>query len=46
MFRCSELVSIKWEHLRFPNRGGVMIFVPGSKTDQGGAGAWVWLAAA
>jgi integrase len=46
MFRGSELVGIRWEHVRFPKRGGVMIFVPSSKTDQGGQGAWVWLAAA
>jgi integrase len=42
MFRCSELVGIRWEHLHFCSQGGVMIFVPQSKTDPG-EGAWVFL---
>jgi hypothetical protein len=44
MFRCSELVAIQWQHVHFCSNGGVMIFVPTSKTDPG-AGAWVFLAA-
>ena len=43
MFRSSELVGIRWEHLHFPRRGGGMVFIPNSKTDQGGAGAWVYI---
>lgn len=44
MFRSSELVGLQWEHVHFPGRGGVMLYVPQSKTDPG-EGAWVMLAA-
>ena len=44
MFRCSELVAIQWQHIHFCSNGGVMVFVPQSKTDPG-EGAWVFLAA-
>ena len=36
-FRCSELVSIQWEHIDFVPEG-VEIFLPKSKTDQEGKG--------
>jgi integrase len=42
MFRSSELVGIRWEHVYFCSNGGIMIFVPHSKTDPGD-GAWVFL---
>lgn len=42
MFRSKELVGIKWEHVHFCSSGGVMIFIPRSKTDPG-EGAWVFL---
>lgn len=44
MFRSSELVALRWEHVFFPAKGGVMLYVPESKTDPG-EGAWVLLAA-
>jgi integrase len=44
MFRSSELVGLHWEHVYLPERGGVMLYVPQSKTDPG-EGAWVRLAA-
>jgi integrase len=44
MFRSSELVGVQWEHVHFHARGGVMLYVPESKTDPG-EGAWVILAA-
>lgn len=43
MFRCSELVAVDWRDVHFVDRG-VMIYVPHSKTDQAGEGAWVFLA--
>lgn len=42
MFRSSELVGIQWEHVHFCTNGGVMVFIPQSKTDPGD-GAWVFL---
>ena len=42
MFRSAELVAIKWEHIHFCPQGGVIVFVPQSKTDPG-EGAWVFL---
>ena len=36
-FRCSELVAIGWEHIRFVPEG-IEILIPRSKTDQGGEG--------
>lgn len=42
MFRSKELVGIRWEHVHFCSSGGVMIFIPRSKTDPG-EGAWVFL---
>jgi integrase len=44
MFRSSELVGVRWEHVRF-TRKGVLIYLPRSKTDQAGKGAWVFIAA-
>lgn len=44
MFRSSELVGIRWDHVSFTSKGGVLIYVPSSKTDQAGEGAWVFLA--
>lgn len=45
MFRSSELVSIQWGDLYFKKRKlGVMVYVPKSKTDQTGEGAWVFIA--
>lgn len=43
MLRSSELVGLQWEHLYFPAKGGVMLYLPESKTDPG-HGAWVLLA--
>lgn len=42
MFRSSELVGIEWQHIKFSS-SGVMIYVPHSKTDQAGKGAWVFV---
>ena len=42
MLRSSELVGLHWEHVHFPARGGVMLYIPQSKTDPG-EGAWVLL---
>ena len=44
MLRSSELVGLQWQHVHFPAKGGVMLYLPRSKTDPG-AGAWVLLAA-
>ncbi|WIA31088.1 hypothetical protein OEZ86_001115 [Tetradesmus obliquus] len=45
MFRSSILVGIDWEDLRpIQQKGGVLIYVPRSKTDQAGEGAWVFIA--
>lgn len=44
MFRSSELVGISWDNVSFTSKGGVLIYVPNSKTDQAGEGAWVFLA--
>ncbi|WIA28653.1 hypothetical protein OEZ86_011189 [Tetradesmus obliquus] len=45
MFRSSELVGIDWDDLRpIQQKGGVLIYVPRSKTDQAGEGAWVFIA--
>eukprot|EP00882_Tetradesmus_deserticola_P008231 GHRQ01008676.1.p1 GENE.GHRQ01008676.1~~GHRQ01008676.1.p1 ORF type:complete len:348 (-),score=64.88 GHRQ01008676.1:210-1253(-) len=45
MFRSSELVGIDWDVVRpIPQRGGVLLYVPYSKTDQAGVGAWVFIA--
>jgi integrase len=44
MLRSSELVGLSWEHVFFPPQGGVMLYIPQSKTDPG-EGAWVMLAA-
>eukprot|EP00878_Enallax_costatus_P033706 GHUV01037255.1.p1 GENE.GHUV01037255.1~~GHUV01037255.1.p1 ORF type:complete len:162 (+),score=32.25 GHUV01037255.1:604-1089(+) len=46
MFRSSELVSIDCKHVHFTSGGGgVKVYVPSSKTDQAGEGAWVFIAA-
>jgi site-specific recombinase XerC len=44
ILRCSEMVGIHWEHIRFSG-SGVMINIPRSKTDQAGQGQWVFVAA-
>lgn len=44
MLRSSELVGLCWEHVQFPQQGGVMLYLPQSKTDPG-QGSWVLLAA-
>lgn len=43
MFRSAELREMRWEHLVI-SREGVRVYVPTSKTDQGGQGAWVFMA--
>jgi integrase len=43
MFRSSELVGISWEDVRERPKG-LLLFVPRSKTDQAGEGAWVFIA--
>lgn len=50
MFRSAELVGIEWRDLHVYENGGeaekgVAIYVPYSKTDQAGEGAWVFVAA-
>lgn len=42
MFRSSELVAVRWEEVQFAS-GGMMIYIPKSKTDPG-EGAWVFVA--
>ena len=45
MLRRSELVAADWEHIdRGAPDGSGTLFLPRSKTDQEGAGAYVWLA--
>jgi integrase len=42
MFRVSELVGLRWEHIQsFPT--GVMMLIPTSKTDQSGQGSYVFI---
>jgi integrase len=43
MFRSSELVGIYWEDVKVCEQG-LLLFIPRSKTDQAGAGAWVFIA--
>eukprot|EP00878_Enallax_costatus_P029243 GHUV01031690.1.p2 GENE.GHUV01031690.1~~GHUV01031690.1.p2 ORF type:complete len:168 (+),score=6.39 GHUV01031690.1:522-1025(+) len=43
MLRSSELVGFDWSHVYYPSVGGVLLFLPHSKTDPG-EGAWVVLA--
>lgn len=45
MFRSSELVGVTWRDVCFAEEGGALIYVPRSKTDQAGQGAWVFIAA-
>jgi len=45
MLRSSELVGLCWEHVFFPPSGGVLLYIPQSRTDPG-EGAWVRLSAA
>jgi integrase len=42
MLRASELVGLAWEQVHFTQNGGVMLYIPQSKTDPG-EGAWVLL---
>lgn len=44
MFRSSELVGVRWRDVCFAESGGALIYVPRSKTDQAGQGAWVFIA--
>lgn len=46
MFRCSELAAMDWRSVHFVEDRGVMLYVPSSKTDQVGEGAWVFVAQA
>lgn len=43
--RRSELVAIRWPHIERGNAGGGRLFVPRSKADQEGAGAYAYLSA-
>lgn len=43
--RRSELVAIRWPHVERGSRGGGRLFVPRSKADQEGAGAYAFLSA-
>jgi site-specific recombinase XerD len=43
MFRSSELVGIHWEDVKVCGQG-LLLFIPRSKTDQAGEGAWVFIA--
>jgi hypothetical protein len=50
MFRSAEIAAIEWRNLHmYAGKGeeekGVAIYVPYSKTDQSGEGAWVFVAA-
>lgn len=45
LFRRSELVAMKWDHISKVSDSVVQIFVPESKTDPGGEGYWVPLVA-
>ena len=43
--RRSEIVAIRWPHVERGNAGGGRLFVPRSKADQEGAGAYAYLSA-
>jgi integrase len=43
LLRSGELVGVDWEHVDFRS-SGVMLYIPRSKTDQAGQGAWVFVA--
>lgn len=43
--RRSELVAIRWPHVERGSAGGGRLFVPRSKADQEGAGAYAYLSA-
>ena len=43
MLRSAEVKQMDWKHVKFTERG-LMLFVPVSKTDQQGEGAWVFMA--
>eukprot|EP00775_Hariotina_reticulata_P003252 gene3252-biopygen4910 len=45
IFRSSELVGVQLRDVSFAESRGALIYVPGSKTDQAGQGAWVFIAA-
>jgi hypothetical protein len=46
MFRSPELVGVTWQDVCFSAEGArALIYVPLSKTDQVGQGAWVFIAA-
>src|SRR3546814_8494281 len=44
--RRSELVAIRAEHIERDAAGAGTLFIPSSKTDQAGEGAWAYLAPA
>ena len=41
--RVSELVAIEETHIDPHDDGSALLFIPSSKTDQEGQGAWAWL---
>jgi integrase len=43
--RRSEIVAIRWAHIERGTAGGGRLFVPRSKSDQEGAGAYAYLSA-
>lgn len=43
--RRSEIVAIRWPHVERGSSGGGRLFVPRSKADQEGAGAYAFLSA-
>lgn len=43
--RRSEIVAIRWPHVERGSAGGGRLFVPRSKSDQEGAGAYAYLSA-
>lgn len=43
--RVSELVAVTARHIDPHDDGSALLFIPSSKTDQEGQGAWSWLSA-
>jgi len=41
--RVNELVAVEEERIDPHNDGSALLFIPSSKTDQEGQGAWAWL---
>jgi hypothetical protein len=40
-----KLVGIQWQEVLYTSSGGVLVYLPRSKTDQVGQGAWVFVTA-